>query len=59
MATPSPTLDEQIEELERELKLRERHYPRWVKQGKTTQRAAEQQLARLRAARDTLLGLRR
>jgi hypothetical protein len=55
------TLDEQIEELERELKLRERVYPRWITKypPKLTPAAAERQLGRLRAAIESLRRLKR
>lgn len=50
------TLEEQLEELERELKVRERVYPRWVNADppKLTPAASERQLGRLRAAIETI-----
>lgn len=40
----------QIAELERELSLRARVYPRWVEQGRLAQDAADEQIAAMRAA---------
>ena len=51
-----PTLEEQIEELEREHAQRERIYPRWINASrpKLTPLVADQRQARLRAAIATL-----
>jgi len=54
MITPKITIAEQIAELEREIKIRERVYARWVDTGKLTKRAADLQLDRMRAAVETL-----
>jgi len=51
------SLTQQIEELERELWLREGVYARQVAAGKMRASVAEFHLARLRAARDTLARL--
>jgi hypothetical protein len=48
------TIAEQIAEVEREIKIRERVYTRWVLNGKITARAAELQLGRMRAVIETL-----
>lgn len=50
------TLDEQIAEVEREIRLREVVYPRWVAapKPKLSQTQADKQLGRLRAVRATL-----
>lgn len=48
------SLQEQIAELERELQLRARVYPRWVASGKLASAASERQMDRLRAALQTL-----
>ena len=56
-ALPVPLAD-QIAEVEHELVLRRRVYPRWIAAGKLTERAAEQKLARLEAVLATLRGLR-
>ena len=48
-------IEEQIAELDRELKLREKVYPRWITAGKLSKENADQQIARLTAARETLL----
>lgn len=55
-----PTLDQQIEELEREYAQRERIYPRWInaKQPKLSPALAAQRQARLRAAIDSLKRLK-
>lgn len=54
------TIEQQIEEVERELKIRERVYPRWVNAAKPkmTPAAAERQMERLRAVRASLLQLK-
>lgn len=48
------TLDAQIECIRREISFRERVYPRWVRQGKLTQQAADIEMARMRAVLNTL-----
>lgn len=55
-----PTLEEQIECVEREIGMREKVYPRWVKAvpQKMTQAKADQELARMRAVLATLQSLR-
>lgn len=58
MPEPWPTLDEQIAEIDREINLRGRVYPRWVSQKKLTRMNAQQQIGRLRAARASLLELK-
>ncbi len=60
-AAPAITLDEQIHEVERELALRRKHYPRWVmaRPPKMTARTAEQQINRMEAVRDSLFELKR
>lgn len=50
-------LVEQIACVERELHLRRNVYPRWVKQGKLTQAAADTELRRMQGVLDTLRGL--
>lgn len=59
MAT-EPTIDEQIEELEREHAQRERIYPRWINapKPKLSPPVANQRQARLRAAIDNLKKLK-
>ena len=51
------SLTEQIQELQRELRMRDRVYPRWIASGKLTDADAGRQLARLRAAISTLVQL--
>ena len=48
------TIEEQIACIERELGMRVKLYPRWVKSGKLTQAAADEELARMRAVLLTL-----
>lgn len=52
------SLEEQIECVDRELRLREAHYPRWVEQKKLTQKTANEELNRMKAVRQTLVGLK-
>ena len=56
---PNPTIScaEQLECAERELKLRQRVYPRRVADGKMTQAQADRELARMEAIIATLRGL--
>lgn len=60
MAIEGPTLEEQIEEVDRELKQRERIYPRWINASKPklSPTVADQRMKRLRAARESLIKLR-
>ena len=53
------TLNEQIDEIKRELKQRERVYPRLVAQGKLRQSIAEYQVARMQAALQTVERVKR
>jgi hypothetical protein len=48
------SIHQQIEEIDRELRLRRDVYPRWVRQGKMKAGQAEYFLARMTAARVTL-----
>jgi hypothetical protein len=48
------TLNQQIEELDRELAYRAKVYPRLMAAGKLRASVAEYQVARLKAARETL-----
>ena len=56
--TERPNIHQQIEELQRELSLRGTVYPGWVARGKLRQSEADEHMARLRAALDTLLWCR-
>ena len=49
-----PTLDDAIAEVERELRVRERAYPRFVANGTVTQARADKQMAAMREAREHL-----
>ena len=61
MAEDVISLDDQIEEIDRELRFRERTYPRWVASAtpKLSRQAAVRHLARMRAVRESLLELKR
>jgi hypothetical protein len=48
------SIDAQIRAAERELRLREHVYPRWVETGKMTASAARNEIAAMRAIVDTL-----
>lgn len=48
------TLDAQVKEIEREIALRRRVYPRWTEAGKLSQAAAERQIAVMEAVAATL-----
>lgn len=50
----SVTLEDQLRCVEREIAMRERVYPGWVKLGKMTLRRANQETAMMRAVADTL-----
>ena len=50
---------DQIACLEREIGFRAKLYPRWVMQNKLTQGIVDQELARMRAALDTLVAVQR
>lgn len=54
LAIPEITYAEQIGEVERELRIRERVYGRWILQGKITAGTAEKQQANMRAVLATL-----
>lgn len=43
-------IDEAIVELERELKMRENVFPRWIENGRLTQSLADLRISRLKAA---------
>lgn len=50
------TLQDAIQEIQREVQLRERLYPQWVASGKLSKAAAERQLARMKYALELLEG---
>lgn len=50
-------LEEQIKEAHRELAIRQRVYPKWVKEGRLTQEAADRQIANSKAIIATLTAL--
>lgn len=52
------SIADQIAELERELSLRQRVYPEFVRAKRLSQRNADLQIARLQAAIDTLRSVR-
>ena len=51
----SPTLEDQISCVRRELGFRERLYPRWVADGRMTQKQADDEITTMRAVLRTLL----
>jgi hypothetical protein len=51
------SLADQIKEVQRELMLRERVYPKFVESGKMTQQQADLHMQRLKAALATLQGM--
>lgn len=55
---PPISLDEQLVELERELEVRERIYPKWVQKGTLKNSTAAYRIAVLKAVIDTLKGKR-
>ena len=57
--TTEVSIQAKIVELERELKYRERLYPRWIDSGRMTRRTASQQLVILRAILEDYYALNR
>ncbi len=57
--TDRPSLDMQIAEVEREIAMRKRVYPKWVTDGKMKQHMAERQIASMEAVSVTLNWLKR
>lgn len=51
------TLQEMIDCINRELSFRSRVYPRWVRDGKLGQKAADMEMIRMQAVRDKLVSL--
>lgn len=56
--TRAPSLNQQIEEVLREIRLREQVYPRWVSTRKIRQGEADEHLRRMRGVLATLTQLR-
>ena len=52
------TIDDEIQELEREIVLRKRVYPRWVAAGRLTQGKADRQIAVLKSAAERLRAIK-
>ena len=50
-------LEDQIKELKREIAMRKKFYPSFVRRAKITQETADRQMARMHAALQTLLAL--
>lgn len=50
-------LDEQLAAVEREIRLRERVYPRWIESGKMTQARADREIAAMQGVAMTLRSL--
>ena len=55
LAVPAVTIAEQIACIDREIGMRGRVYPRWVKSGKLNQAAADLEIKRMEAVRASLL----
>ena len=55
----TPTLDEQIDCVKREIGMRERVYPKWVQLRRLSQEQADRELGRMRAVLNTLQNLKR
>lgn len=51
------SIAEQLREIEREIKMREGVYPRWVRDGKISARDADHRLAAMKAIRESLKAL--
>lgn len=51
------SVEEQLEEARRELRQRQKVYPRWIGQGQITRPQAERRLALMEAIIETLEGL--
>jgi len=56
---PPVPLSDQIACVEREIAMRRRVYPNWVASGRLRQAAADEELRRMEAVRDTLIALRK
>lgn len=54
----APNIERQLACVQRELKMREQVYPRWVREGKMTQRQMDQELEDMRAVEATLQSIR-
>lgn len=57
MEVTQATLDQQIQSVAREIKMRERVYPRWVASGKMKRENADYELECMKAILATLIGL--
>ena len=53
------TMQEMVDCINRELAFRSRVYPRWVRDGKMSQKAADMEMIRMQAVRDKLVSLQR
>ena len=51
------TLQEMVDCINRELSFRSRVYPRWVRDGKLSQKVADMEMIRMQAIRDKLVSL--
>lgn len=54
----TPTLDDQIDCVKREIGMRERVYPKWVQLRRLSQEQADRELGRMRAVLKTLQDLK-
>ena len=55
----TPTLDDQIDCVKREIGMRERTYPKWVQTRRLSQEQMDRELGRMRAVLNTLQNLKR
>lgn len=53
--TDEVTFEQLISTVDREIGLREKHYPRWVAQKKLLQSAADTELLRMKAVRENII----
>jgi hypothetical protein len=58
VVAPPVSIDDQIACVERELAMREKMYPRWIKQHKMTPQGMDREMGRLRAVLCTLVAVR-
>ena len=55
--TTTVPLETQLAEVNREIAMREKVYPRWITENKITKWKADEKLANMKAVADTLRGL--
>lgn len=57
MSDQTFSLTDQLAEVQREIGMRRKAYPRWISLGRLTQERADRGIAAMEAVRDTLAGL--